>query len=83
MPSIRDAALLAGVSADLAVRTRVLHRRPGRIVVGAGVLMAGAVIALAHVVGADMRALTGNQLGMLSALVGGESKPDSGGHLSP
>ena len=82
MPSkrIRDAALVAGVSADRVVRTRVLDPLPTRIAVGAGLLMAAVVVALAHLVGADMRALTGHQAGLLAGLLPSES--ETGAHVA-
>jgi hypothetical protein len=80
MPSIRNAALVAGVSAELMVRTRVLRPLPARIAIGAGVLTAGAVVALAHLAGADVRALSGNQAGLLAALVRGHS--EAGAHAA-
>jgi hypothetical protein len=80
MPSIRDAALVAGVSAELMVRTRMLRPLPARIAIGAGLLTAGAVLAVAHLAGADVRALTGNQTVLLSTLVSRRS--ETGAHVA-
>ena len=80
MPSIRDAALAAGVSADNMVRARMLRVRPARIAIGAGVLTAGAVWALAHLIGADLRALTGTQGGLLTPLLPAQS--EAGAHAA-
>jgi hypothetical protein len=80
MPSIRDAALVAGVSAELMVRTRMFQPRPARIAIGAGLVTAGAVLALAHLAGADVRALSGNQVGLLATLVPGSS--EAGAHVA-
>ncbi len=80
MPSIRDAALAAGVSADLMVRTHVLRVLPARFALGAGLLTAGAVWALAHLIGADLRALTGTHGGLLAALARVES--EAGAHAA-
>jgi hypothetical protein len=80
MPSIRDAALVAGVSADLMVRTRMLRPRRARIAIGAGLLAGGAILALAHLAGADVRALTGNQAGLLASLAPAQS--EAGAHVA-
>jgi hypothetical protein len=79
MPSIRDAALVAGVSAELMVRTRMLRPLPARIAIGAGLVTAAAVLAVAHLAGADVRAL-GNQAGLLSTLVSRGS--ETGAHVA-
>jgi hypothetical protein len=70
--AFRDAALLAGVSLDGLVRTGTMSRPK---LIGAGLLLGGAVVALAHVVGADLRALAGSHLGLLQAVSDEEAPP--------
>jgi hypothetical protein len=67
--AIRDAALVAGVSIDFMVRARTvgLMRRP--LMIGAGLLTGGAIVALAHLTGADPRGFTGGQPGLLAGLL--------------
>jgi hypothetical protein len=58
--TIRHAALRTGV--------RLTHlSRPAMI--GAGLLTGGAVVALAHLAGADVRGLSGGQPGLLASLL--------------
>ena len=54
------------VSLGVAVRIAHMSRRT---MIGAGVLTGAAVVALAHVVGADVRGLTGGQPGLLIGLL--------------
>jgi hypothetical protein len=66
---IREAALLAGVSIDAMLRARALGRMPRPLMIGAGLLTGGAIVALAHLAGADPRGLAGGQPGSLVGLL--------------
>jgi hypothetical protein len=61
---ISNAALGA---AALGAAVRVAHM-PRRVAIGAGLLTGGALVALAHIVGADLRGVSGGQPGLLLGL---------------
>lgn len=68
--AIRDFALVAGVSIDRLVRERATTRLPKPVLFGAGLLTAGAVVALAKLAGADLGGGFGaGQPGLLPALL--------------
>jgi hypothetical protein len=70
--AVRDAALLAGVSLDHLRRTHTAGRASRPMLIGAGLLVGGAVVALAHLAGADLRGVGGGQPGLLMAVSGGQ-----------
>jgi hypothetical protein len=57
------------VSVDVMLRARTLGRLPRPLMIGAGLLTGGVVVALAHLAGADLRGLTGSQPGLLAGLL--------------
>jgi hypothetical protein len=57
------------VSAELVVRAGTLGRMSRPLMIGAGLLAGGAIVVVAHLVGADPRGFTGGQPGFLSALL--------------
>ena len=66
----RDAGLVAGTSLDLAIRARTGRGMPRPVVIGAGLVATGAVLALAHVAGADVRGwLAPGQSGLVPGLL--------------
>jgi hypothetical protein len=70
--AVRDAALLAGVSLEHLVRARAVRRLPRPIRVGAGLIAAGAALALAHLAGADLRGgFAAGPPGLLPAMLQG------------
>jgi len=75
---IRDAAVVAGVSIECLLRAGTFRRMPRPLLLGAGLLTGGAVAALVHLAGADVRGFTGGQPGMLSALLLAASDSESG-----
>jgi hypothetical protein len=52
---VRDAALAAGTSLDQLIRARPARPLPRPILIGAGLVATGIVLALVHVSGADPR----------------------------
>jgi hypothetical protein len=67
---VSDASLIAGARVDRAFRT-VAQRMSTPTLIGAGLLAAGALAALAHLTGADMRAgLAGAQPTLFADLFG-------------
>lgn len=73
---IRDAALAASVGIDVILRARTLRQMPRSLVIGAGLLAGGAMLALAHLAGADVRGFTGGQPGLLAGLLPEVSRTD-------
>jgi hypothetical protein len=67
--AIRDAALVAGVSVEFMLRSHTLRQVPRPLMIGAGLLTGGALVALAHLAGADVRGFTGGQPGLLAGLL--------------
>jgi hypothetical protein len=68
--AVGDFALVAGVSIDRLVRERATTGLPKPVLFGAGLLIAGAVVALAKLVGADLPGGFGaGQPGLLPALL--------------
>jgi hypothetical protein len=67
---IRYAALAAGTSLDQLVRLRAARRVARPILIGGGLLASGAVLALAHVAGVDVRTwLAPGQSGLVPGLL--------------
>jgi hypothetical protein len=58
-------------SVGVVLRAGALGRLPRPLMIGAGLLTGGAVVALAHITGADLRGLTGSQPGLLMGLLPG------------
>ena len=73
------------VSIGLMNRGSMLRRMPRPLLIGGGLLMGGAVAALAHLAGADMRALTGSHPGLLTGLLPAASEEElleAGAHVA-
>jgi hypothetical protein len=65
--------MTASRHAALGAAVRIAHlSRP--VMIGGGLLIGGAIVALAHLAGADVRGLTGGQPGLLAGLLP-ESSP--------
>jgi hypothetical protein len=56
-------------SIDVMLRAGALGRWPRPLMISAGLLTGAAVAALSHLTGADLRALTGSQPGLLAGLL--------------
>jgi hypothetical protein len=67
--AVGDFALVAGVSIDRLVRERATARLPKPVLFGAGLLTAGAVVALAKLVGDLPGGFGAGQPGLLPALL--------------
>ena len=65
-------------SIDVVLRAGTLGQWPRPLVIGAGLLTGGAVVALSHLTGADVRALTGSPPGVLVGLL-----PEIGSYERP
>ena len=57
------------VNAGFMLRASMLGRMPRPLMIGAGLLTGGAIIALAHLAGADPRGFTGAPPGVLAGLI--------------
>jgi hypothetical protein len=57
------------VSAKFMLRATMLGRMPRPVVIGAGLLTGGAIVALAHLAGADPRGFSGGPPGLLAGLI--------------
>jgi hypothetical protein len=57
------------VSAGFMLRASMLGRMPRPLKIGAGLLTGGAIVALAHLVGADPRGFSGGPPGLLAGLI--------------
>jgi len=57
------------VSVDVMLRARTLRRLPRPLMIGAGLITGGAIVALAHLAGTDLRGLSGSQPGLLAGLL--------------
>jgi hypothetical protein len=57
------------VSVEFMLRASKLGRMPRPLMIGAGLLTGGAIVALAHLAGADPRGFTGGPPGLLAALI--------------
>jgi hypothetical protein len=67
---VREAALVAGASLDQLVRHRAQQRVRRPILIGAGLVATGALMALVHVAGVDPRLwIAPGQSGLLPGLV--------------
>jgi hypothetical protein len=67
--ALRDTGLLAGVTLERLLRDRAVRSMPRPVLVGIGLVAAGAIAALIHV-GADLRAgFAGGQSGLLPSFV--------------
>jgi hypothetical protein len=64
------------VSAGVMLRASMLGRMPRPLKIGAGLLTGGAIVALAHLVGADPRGLSGGPPGLLAGLIPTGSSED-------
>lgn len=66
---VRDAALVAGANLDRLIRARAVLRVPRPMLIGASLVATGAVLALAHATGADVRAwMASGQTGLVLSL---------------
>jgi hypothetical protein len=64
------------VSAGFMLRASMLGRMPRPVKIGAGLLTGGAIAALAHLAGADLRGFTGGPPGLLAGLIPTESSEE-------
>jgi len=71
--AIRDAALVAGVRVEFLLRAPKFRGMPRPLLIGAGLLTGGVVVALAKLAGADLRGITAGQPGLLAGLLPGSS----------
>jgi len=64
------------VGAGFMLRASKLGRMPRPLMIGAGLLTGGALAALAHLAGADLRGFTGGTPGLLAGLIPTDSSDE-------
>jgi hypothetical protein len=68
--ALRDALLLAGIGLESLLRAAAVRRPPRPVLIGGGLIAAGAVGVLAHLAGADVRGgFAGGQPGLVPGLL--------------